>query len=170
MSGAEPVSRGTSVEVGFRNRPDRPPAGGASGNPSSDPEQPPGGGPTPADRGGLPSQGQEHRLGGVLGGVVVVEHPPTDAQHQSGVTPDQQLERSGVPVGGEPVQQLGVGRPIGPVSEGGEAGGGVHHPSSYPFSSRPGHPAYTNLKKRPRPPAPCGFVVYGKLGRREARP
>jgi hypothetical protein len=65
-----------------------------------------------ANPGGLPRQRQERRPGGVLGGVVVPQHRPADAPHHRGVPPHQQLEGGRVAVGGEPVQQLDVGRPV----------------------------------------------------------
>jgi hypothetical protein len=67
----------------------------------------------------LSSQGQEHGLGGVLGRVAVAKDTSADAQDQSGVAPDEQLERPGVPIGNEPGEQFGVSR----FGEGGENAG-----------------------------------------------
>jgi hypothetical protein len=51
---------------------------------------------------GPAGQGEEGGLARILGRVVVVEDRPAGRQDHPGVPPDEQLERSFVPVGREP--------------------------------------------------------------------
>jgi hypothetical protein len=107
---------GQDIEVAGRNRGHHPPPAGAGRDPAGHSEHPTCGRTGTPDGGGLSSQGQEHGLSGVLGRVAVAENTQADAQDQSGVAPDEQLERPGVPVGNESLEQFGVGR----FGEGGE--------------------------------------------------
>ena len=73
------------------------------------------------DRAGLPHEGQEGHLEGVLGGVRVVQDAPADAQHHRPVPLDQARKAASpglIAAGHELLQQLGVGQPADrPVPE-----------------------------------------------------
>ncbi|WP_227255131.1 hypothetical protein [Frigoriglobus tundricola] len=56
--------------------------------------------------------------------MVVTEDPAARAEHQTGVAPDEQLERAGVSVGDEPGEQFGVGGRGAVGHEGGDEAGG----------------------------------------------
>ncbi len=124
-----------------------PAPGGPGGDAPADAEQPPREVVAP-HRAGLAGEGQEHGLGGVLRGVAVAQDRPADAEHEWRVAVDQELERPGVPVGGEPGEQGGVCRPGGVRAEGGEQAGcgSGHERASYPCSSRANGRSYTNFE------------------------
>jgi hypothetical protein len=71
--------------------------------------QPAGQRPGAADAIGLRRQGQEGRLESVLGVVVVVQQPPTDAEHHRSVPPDERGEGDGVAPLDEATEQIVVG-------------------------------------------------------------
>src|SRR5205823_12263680 len=73
------------------------------------------------DRWGLSSQGEEGRLEGVLGLVLVTEQAAADAPDCPAMPPGQQLEGIGVAPGYEVLQQLGVGGGAGLRPRGGPA-------------------------------------------------
>jgi hypothetical protein len=72
--------------------------------------EPSGDGPAAAEAGGVPRQGDERRLAGVLRRVPVrAEDPPAHAPDHHPVPPDEQFERGLVGGLGEPVEQFLIG-------------------------------------------------------------
>ncbi|QDV38876.1 hypothetical protein ElP_68350 [Tautonia plasticadhaerens] len=85
---------------------------GSEGDPAGDPAEPGRGGVPVPDRTRSPGEDEEGGLEGVLGGVGVPEQAEADPPDRRPVAPDEGLEgglAGGVEVGGEVVQQSGVG-------------------------------------------------------------